>query len=307
LELELELSEGWHGLDSNIDTEEEAELAIRFFPNVLTERLAPTRFTTFSVTPIHMFFSKAKAISFVPLFVKLCVELGRCEAMSCFFFMKLLLVPGKETFSELFREEYAALLLLFGEEASAEESDEESLSALMRMKEMGFATKRDTEYLLKWLLSKAKHRESSFTETRLRLLIDWNPSMLMEFRKDTPLLCGFLGYYTLSNNECSVLRMIEFIFELGMSHFPSELGFVFHLSCHLQQHTSTFHNFSSKYGTKRVAKIIHEKIISTLGPNNTMQSLIIAAATKDSICLDGLYTILRSDPSVLIPESSMRS
>jgi hypothetical protein len=302
---ELELSEGWHGLDSDVDTEEEVELAIRFFPIVLTERLSLSCSTSFSVVPILMLFSNAKAVSFVPLFVKLCVELGRCEVLALFFYMKLLLVPGTHAFVETFGEEHAASL--FGEEASAEESDEESLSALMRMGEMGFVKKRDTEYLLKWLLSKAKHRDSEFTEKRLRLLIDWNPSMLMEFRKGTPLLCMFLGYYTLSNNECSVLRMFEVIFELGMSYFPSELGFVFHLSSNLQLHASIFHNFSSEYGTERVSKIVHDKIISTLGPNNTMQSLVIAAATNNKICLDGLNTILCSDPSVLIPESSARS
>jgi hypothetical protein len=136
---EIEFSEGWHGLYSDIDTEMEVELVIRFFPNILTERLAPNRFTTFSITPIHIFFSKSKAIFFVPLFVKLCAEMGRCEVMPCFLFMKLLLVPGKETFAELFREEYAALI--FGEEASAEESDEESLLARMCMREMARAAR----------------------------------------------------------------------------------------------------------------------------------------------------------------------
>eukprot|EP00592_Proboscia_alata_P021389 CAMPEP_0194422896 /NCGR_PEP_ID=MMETSP0176-20130528/22231_1 /TAXON_ID=216777 /ORGANISM="Proboscia alata, Strain PI-D3" /LENGTH=387 /DNA_ID=CAMNT_0039231907 /DNA_START=65 /DNA_END=1225 /DNA_ORIENTATION=- len=251
---ENNLSEEWHGLDSDIDTEEEVELAIRFFPSLMTDCdiIGNIRFSCLvgPVTPILLLIRKVNTVSFLPLFLKLCWEFDQDPGMVNF--LDLLFVPGFDTFAEMMGEEYAYYLFHyntnapFGCEAPTEDTDEESLSALMRLREMSdtpnYAAKRPS---LKLLLSQAKRRKSDFMETRVRLLVDWYPSTLMEFVKfdppcckscsrkvvpSIPLLCVFLEYYSLSKSECSVLQMFEIILELGMIHFPTELGFVFHQS-----------------------------------------------------------------------------
>jgi hypothetical protein len=76
----FQMSVQWHGLDSDVDTEEEAELAIRFFPGVMTEELSRNilgpgmHIQVFR--PIHLLLTSSKAVSFVPLFLKLDVDRG---------------------------------------------------------------------------------------------------------------------------------------------------------------------------------------------------------------------------------------
>ena len=347
---EDELPVGWHGLDSDIDTEDEVELAIRFFPSILDHLDVFPNYDggwcgtgrALSFGPTIMLLTKAKAVSFLPVFLKLHIELDVDDSWPQFYGLwHLLLVPGFEAFAE-FSNDASAFIAYGNEETPAKETNEEHLSTLIRVREMGKSMGKDcpfptfsenTEGLLIWVLEKAKYRERNFTEKRLRLLIDWNPSLLTgvltEFEKkrkpccekcsrkfapNLPLLCVFLYHYTLPDSECSVLRMFELILELGMTHYPRELGFLFHPSGQLQRGASTFHDFSSKYGIEKVRKITNDQIISILHPNNknnnnsTRQQLVFAAATNTNICLDGLYILFSSDPIIaLIPGSSTSS
>jgi hypothetical protein len=78
--------------------------------------------------------------------------------------------------------------------------------------------------------------------------------------------------------------MVEVTFDLGMSHFPTELRFII-------LHKSTFKNVC-KYGRD----IAHDKILSTLGQNNnTLHALVIPAVINGKLSLYGLYTIFRHD------------
>jgi hypothetical protein len=55
-------------------------------------------------------------------------------------------------------------------------------------------------------------RSNSFIETRLKLLIDWDPTILMD------------GHDRYRNLYLTYIKP----FDIRMSYYPTELGFVFH-------------------------------------------------------------------------------
>ena len=67
------LPEEWLGLDWNVDTEDEIETAIRFFPMVLKENLHSTLAV---LSPIQLLLAQEQTVSFVPIFAKLLTEAG---------------------------------------------------------------------------------------------------------------------------------------------------------------------------------------------------------------------------------------
>jgi hypothetical protein len=75
--------QNYRGLDCDRDTEDEVETAIRFFPDVLSRRG-----DYFNVYPIQLLpyafkmgyrRTNVKAVSFIPLIVKLAIELGQFD------------------------------------------------------------------------------------------------------------------------------------------------------------------------------------------------------------------------------------
>jgi hypothetical protein len=193
---------------------------------------------------------------------------------------------------------------VFGEESSAE-LDEESLFVLTRM---GLVKTEVIYGLISWLFEQAGVLESAFVERRLRLLIDCNPSVLINSNiSGCSLLNSFQEYdYSLSVIKSVGVMILETILELGIIHFPAALGFAFH--------EFNFHSLCGSYGRERVHEIFRHKLIGTLRQNSsssnnnnniiTLKTLVFAAATNKNISLDGVYTLVRCDPVALLTESS---
>jgi hypothetical protein len=90
-------ADNYRGLDSDRDTEEEVETALRFFPNVLTRRiqihdadvdadadgedvyLYPIQLLAFTLRYEVGIMCNMKALSFIPLLARLAIELGLFE------------------------------------------------------------------------------------------------------------------------------------------------------------------------------------------------------------------------------------
>jgi hypothetical protein len=156
------------------------------------------------------------------------------------------------------------------------------------------------QLLLLWLLHNSGKCESSriLYETRLGQLVDRNPTILTEGGNFLNIYCMYPFYWKNTRNESFDIPVFETIFKLGISHYPTELGFVFH--------NTTFSNASKLFGTKKVVQIINDKLFSTLGQNSneTLQALVLAAASNDKISLDGVYTLFRHDPIAVLSEST---
>jgi len=286
-----------NGLYCDVDTEAEAELAIRFLlqnPRVIAAFLLQdeevtrmkTDFPLFGISLILFF---KKTVAFVPLFLKVAVETYGANPHDEFFLdiASQLLVnrPGQQAFDEDFQEDPSA------------ELDERSLEALIKLRESGWIDNESICSLMARLLDGQIELDSAFIEERLRLLIGWNPSILKGFKGHSSLFSYFHIRCRYRMKKDIALKTFRIICELGMSHFPEELGYIFH--------GSTYRDFCNFYWTHPIAEIFEEKLFRTLRENSnvTLQQLVFSAATNDKIPLDGLFTLFRCDPNALLSKA----
>ena len=307
---------GWHGLDQNVDTEDEVELTIRCFPKILTQTTHLERTGLHHAFPIHMLLSDSKTVSFLPLFCQLGIELGRfqekekggLECSNSISVVSQLLCNRIASTAEASRAQYR------GQSPNTKKVDQKSLVVLIHLWEKGLVTNGDIRWfqLIIDLFVAASYRELDFVEERLRLLIDWNPDILLEC--DAKMGSNLLYASCIWNDfhhklrfcgERAEMRIFEVIFERGMHYFPSQIGFLFH--------KDTFQMACKRIGTKRLKQMIYDNLLRTLEQSrsdesgarkqNTLQTLVIAAATDEAICLDGVYSLIRFDPtSALMPQ-----
>ena len=296
----------WHGPNSDIDTDEEVELAIRFFPEILTRKLHTSPLSSLNdCYPIYMLLMCSKALCFIPLLAELGRELGKFEeeeryGLTCF--MKNIIVH------------------LVAQDISRDDPDQEHLdetiaSILTRLKEKGFIHSSDiyNHELVFMLLNRSRRYKKLRTKRRLRFLINLDPSILVECGRGFGLLRLYLSMicYAAINDartRCDALQKYEMMIELGMAHYPKELGFLFHqlsyrLACDI-------------FGGETIAEIAETALAKYQSQNNnnnsssssetkhTLQNLLFAAATNDKISLEGLYTLVRRDPIALMLQTS---
>jgi len=293
----------WHGPNSDIDTEEEVELAIRFFPQILTRKLHTSPLSSLNdCYPVYMLLMCSKALAFIPLLAELGRELGKFEeeeryGLTCF--MKNIIVH------------------LVAQDISRDDPDQEHLdetiaSILTRLKEKRFIHSSDiyNHELVFMLLNRSRRYKKLRTKRRLRFLINLDPSILEECGRGFGLLRLHLLMVRFPRTLCDALQKYEMMIELGMAHYPKELGFLFHplsyrLACDI-------------FGGETIAEIAETALAKYQSQNNnnssgsssssetkhTLQTLLFAAATNDEISLEGLYTLVRRDPIALMLQTS---
>jgi len=301
----------WHGPNCDVDTLEEIELAIRFFPQILTEKYYHPLFSrTTRHIPISVCFYCHKAMPFIPLLASLGTELGKFTkaergGLTCLFqsvFVQLICnVMRKDGLDNDAAESY-----------SPRKRDKASAAIMLSLKKKGLMKKEDIYNfdLTNLLLYNAMDRQNYCIEERFRFLIRWDPSILKQCGRSKPLLCHYVSRLCEHAHDKSTPKgaseRFQKIFEFGMLYFPSKLGFLFS--------NQTFALACDKFGHAEVSTIIDRKLFCALEQENGiqrksrntsshgsyLQTLIIAAACNDEISLDGLYTLFRLDPMALL-------
>lgn len=276
-------------LNDEIDTVEEAELLLRFFPNVLTTEIFMFKVEgmvrgdmhgdqhgflvslTCIPNPVSTLLIQEKAISFVPLFVQLGIEIGGFEERE-----RGGLVTAS-ILTELFDSTF-----------------EQALPSLVQLREKGLVEQHEECDLMSSLLSAANDdKPLDFIETRLRLLVEWNPTILMNGDNHTYLL-HFHRFTDWNKDQ----RIHQAIIELGKTHYPEHLGFVFHKM--INNRDLTYFSVSCSSGqTEWMKRMVFDVVLRSV-ERNTLRYYILLAATNDDISLDGLYTLIRYDPIALI-------
>ena len=308
----------WHGLNSDVDTEDQVEVVLRLFPALLSDKLKVSPLSSLNnCYPIYAQLVCSKAIPFIPLLAELGSDLGAFpndERFGLTCFMKNVLVHL--VYNNLLRDKR-------NERPPFEHLDAMNRRILQRLKDHRLMQLTDIYDLdlVPLLLRRSMLIPMIQTKERLRFLLEWNPYLLKDCGHGKPLLQQHLPrLQDFIVNETSCHRKVcardferfQLLLDLGMAHFPQSLGFVFsntslELACEL-------------FGTQKVTTAIDEVIRKTLAQrnnsnetnhlannnnnNNRLQTLLLAAAADPNISLDGVYTLFRSDPIALMAKTS---
>ncbi len=265
----------WRGPNIDVDTEDEVELAIRLCPELF--RLFVER----NVTDFANLTQSEKSVSFIPFLLDMPPRFGSG-------------IDNEENIR------FLAGLLLNNDskwQPATRECDEKSLEVLVQLRERGFIEKRQVTEILANFLNEAPNswskRSFEFMEKRLRLLIEWEPTICYDFR---------IFWYSLPWNVDGLvmskdIRYYELMLELGNLHYPNKLlGLGFH--------KPNFETACYVFGRETAKRTMNDQIqkaIAQDGNNNKKKfllALILKAATQKK-CLDGLYTLIRFDPVLL--------
>ena len=301
----------WYGLDKDVDTHDQAEVVIRLFPTVLYElrdNLSPTCFLMTS----------SKAVSFVPLFLKL----GSREFQDSGVQPIVNRVPYN--FSEVYLQQIIAGLLCNnswnrdGNKENSAELDKESLQALKHCREIGLVQRGEMFCMLDYLFVFWNAKEyyfddyrseddvefvGEFFQKRFKLVLDWGPFLLESYMlKDGFWVC--LSNIHENSNEKVIDPVIRTACQVSLSHYPKELGFMFS-----QQyvHDSLRPNMRMRreLAQQKIFKIGREEITKAMRQNKVpIKEWVRAVASNEKIPPDGLYALIRSDPiGAIIPDS----
>jgi hypothetical protein len=307
----------YYGLDSDRDTEEEVEAAIRLFPYVLSTRW-PNRYCDNYENlkrPIQLLaFSRinpalgcnVKAVSFLPLVVRLAIEFGSfdeqerggllCEANSDTNAL-LDLMKSEHTPPERHNRE------------DREHVDDEYLQHLIRMdflnnKLIDLKFFFVLKHLRRWGLLKKEDIQKYgllnklccqyyVAEHRFQFLTEWDPNALIQSDED-----GSLPLHYVAHNTS--IEGFKMVFDYGIRYHPKKKGINLLFRLNIPNNTP-FQLACEKYGYEEVMKIVGDTLTcySNTTPINVEEALL-SAAIDENIHLDNVYFVLRRQPDVLV-------
>ncbi|OEU11652.1 hypothetical protein FRACYDRAFT_244770 [Fragilariopsis cylindrus CCMP1102] len=297
-ENELDEADIYVGLDSDRDTEDEVETAIRFFPEVLSrgKPFFPEGILYYPIQELAVandahnddgiWQCNVKTVSFIPIVARLAIEFDSFEedkrgGLLCLdrdgdYVLHLLMLPS-ETLKNL-GGKYRAI-------------DDKYLQVLIQLRKLGLLKKEDIQrYNLLHYLCGVRGEDYS-TEKRLRFLVEWDPNALTQADRFGQLPLDLVGS----------IQGFQVLFEYGIRYFPKKKGisFLFHKPNSLWLLT-TFQYACNKFGGEKVKKSIEDTLVrySSSTPINSADALL-SAAIDETVHLDGVYFLLRREPDML--------
>jgi len=292
------------GLDYSVDTEEEVEFAIRAFPNFM-----PRNWTWQPET--------FEALPFFPLVIELTVEITGYWNLDHIF-------GTWKTFYRIIIKKYERERT---EEEIALQLNEVFYLFLVRLKESCLSSVSFQEIC--WGADTLFSTGYRFEQKILCLLLDWKPTIFEAYKFESfgirsPFLHWYLQAKVRINLALSAIghdrlwMMFQLIFEGGMSHYPNELGFLFHKSFENKRISfaryfnevsrrifgkgKPFNDACDAFGKERVKKLVNKNILRiTKARSYATRALFVLVASNPKIDVDGIYFILRHDPAALVP------
>jgi hypothetical protein len=290
----------YHGLDSNRDTKEEVETAIRFFPDVLSHRreyydgeMYPIQLMAFAWNEEGCYGCNVKTVSFVPVVARLAIELGSFEEQ-----YRGGLLCADQAGNNVLRRLMCTYMPdhLRSNREHHELADTKYLQVLIQLRQMGLLKKEDIKRydMLSSLFQDDEDDEDFYlAEKRYRFLTEWDPTELI--RRNT----HFYGYiplhYAINFPSIEVFR---FILECGMRYFPEKKGISLLFQKDLDNETP-FQDACDKFGHEEVMMVISDTLNNPVTyPLNSADALL-SAAIDDRIHLDCVYLLVRREPDIL--------
>ncbi|OEU17925.1 hypothetical protein FRACYDRAFT_238355 [Fragilariopsis cylindrus CCMP1102] len=293
-------TDDYRGLDSDRDTEDEVEAAIRLFPGVLSKKSGPQQ-----RLPIHFItcgsddklsgICNLKAVSFIPLAVRLATEFG--------------LFREEERGGLLIEDEYEDTtmqhLITAGPTIPVDQQhlelvddklvDDKCLLVIQKLRQMGLLKKEDIQsdfFEELW-------KNNSFAEKRFRFMIEWDPIFLtrVDCTGEVPL------------HEVALTRSMQkfqLVFEYGIRYYPNKKGISLLFQVE-DQHVTPFQSACETSGRNEVMRVVEDTLIRSSSPSSSADNstqlnvveAILTAAMDENIHLDCVYFLFRRHPDVL--------
>ena len=288
--LESQLCGGsWVGLDDEIDSENEAEVAICFFPSLLKQCYPIWRGKRWLDLehPIKMLCTEPKSVAFVPLFLKIGHELQITGDDAVFYVAMQLVVHTSDLYYQIFGVRNGREAIYGGANGPDKEIVRKSLLTLMRLEKSAFwqqisFSSYGYNVMLKFI-NTTPDLSADIVQKILRLWIDSS---------------HWKWFYDCDHfHERFKTTALRVDVEGRIKYYPNQLGFIFHSDSPFAR---------AKPGEGEVIERVlleHIPVLSRrLGQSRTktLQNLLINAATDKHIMLDGVYVLLRSDPAMLL-------
>lgn len=334
--VQFEEEEEYYGLDSNRDTEEEVEAAIRLFPRVLSTIWPDTNYIDNSYMseddyehrkyPIQLLaFSRitpalgcnVKALSFIPVVVRLAIEFGSfeererggllCEANSDTNALLDLMKSDEYTPPDRHNREHPESVDDTNSEIPNEKRkicrlknqlmDYRSFKVLKQLRHMGLLKKEDIQ---RYGLLNKFCCHSFLAKNRFRFLALWDRNALIQ--PDTQ---GSLPLHHVVHN--TYIQGFKMVFDYGIRYYPKKKGINLLFRKNNLNKTS-FQRACERFGYELVMKIVGDTLTrySDTTPINVEEALLSAAIDK-TIHLDSVYFLLRRQPDVLVKLLSSHS
>jgi len=288
-------------VDSDRDTPQQVETLVRFFPELLDPHQFSDCFKSYPLMNKNLFVQMArreKAVSFIPLLAKLSLELHKDSG-------SVVGSRGGLLFYDRGEDECGLRAIVSNCNSSdTNEEDTRYLDVIKELRANNLLFKEDIqrEDLLHCALN-AYQLVSDFErvefERRIRYLVEiiqylveWDPESLARVAESSKHIKMTLPLHVVTE-ESNPIRF-RVLLELGIQHFPIQVGFLFQEN---SSGDSPFALASNKFGCSET-KAIFENILATVAntPDDLLDS-ILYLATEESV--DGVYVMLRRDPSIL--------
>jgi len=297
--------EGYNGLDSDRDAEDEVEAAIRCCPEVLARKAERYGYPIKCLTIMRghnaadRVFINTKAVAFVPLFARLAIEFHVFEEEER---------GGLLTNNPM--NVYVNVLKFLVEHSHAgpwprvqideqqqERLDITLLAVLTQLRQLNYFVKDDIqEYNLVHGLCK---KWNYFAQHRFRFLIEWDPSSLLQTEGDRN--DGTLPIHYVTHN----LRSFRVVLDSVIRFYPRWKG----INTLFQKTNSCvwrvpFEMACDKLTRAAVMNIVEETLVRYTTNDGLMNdnngNAMILAATDDRISLDGLFFLIRRQPDSML-------
>jgi hypothetical protein len=147
--------------------------------------------------------------------------------------------------------------------------------------------------LLKDEVGVYNREESVFDEERFRYVANWDPMSLG--RPSERSVTGILPLH------CSVSAYTNFlafptVFELGIHHFPTKFGFLFHMD---NRDRTPFGMACNKFGSDQATNAVENVLSMNNYSSKTILEFLVSLAVDESVHLNGVYFLLRREPSLM--------
>ena len=291
-ENEFAEADTYDGLDSDRDTEEEVETAIRFFPDVLSGTTGDLHYPIKELAIARgeddgYWQCKVKTVFFIPIVARLAIEFDLfeederggllCEYTGGDNILHLLMYTDQTILTDQTTKRH--------HQEQHEVVEDKFFQVLIKLRQLDLLKKEDIQsYDLLHKLCQGYF----FPEKRFKMLVEWDPNALTQTDR----------FGELPFNEATI-QGFRFVFEYGIRYFPKKKGIS--LLFRKQNYGgTTFQHVCSHFGYKKVMKVIVDTLACYSNTPVNVPEALLSAALDENVHLDGVFFLLRRDPDLLL-------